>query len=89
MDALDLFEKLAAERLASVPVAVWPQTLSSIKLEVRRQHAGDRIRHEQPDTKRRISELADQGLSTAVIAGRVGVEPRWVRRVLQQLREVS
>jgi len=89
MDALDLFEKLAAERLASVPAAVWPQTLSRIKLEVRRQHAGDRIRHERPDSKRRISELAEQGLTTTTIAARVGVDPRWVRRVLQQLREVS
>lgn len=89
MDALDLFEKLAAERLASVPHAVWPQTLDRIKREVRQQHAGDRIRHQSTDSKRRIAELAEQGLPTSVIASRVEVNPRWVRRVLQQLREVS
>jgi hypothetical protein len=89
MDALDLFEKLAAERLASVPASVWPQTLDRIKREVRQQHAGDRIRHQRPDSKRRIAELAEQGLPTSLIATRVGVDPRWVRRVIQQLREVS
>jgi hypothetical protein len=86
MDALDLFEKLAAERLASVPASVWPQTLDRIKREVRQQHAGDRIRHEGPDTKRRISELADRGLPAPTIAVRLGVSDRHVRRVLQQLR---
>jgi hypothetical protein len=94
MDALAIILRTIRETIEStgVPPDRLQDGLAEAERRVRRSLGGG-VHHisraPQEPTKERIAQLARQGLPSSVVAERVGVSDRYVRRILQQLRQVG
>lgn len=91
MDALSLILRTIRETIESTGAP--PDALQSSLEEserLLRSRMGGSMHHisrlPQISTKRRVIELADQGLSSAQISQRLGITDRHARRVVRMLR---
>jgi methylphosphotriester-DNA--protein-cysteine methyltransferase len=94
MDALAIFLKLVREAVeaSGAPPDAFQEALISAEARARSALGGSHhhiSRWPAVSTKARVIELAQQKLPNAVIAERLGVTDRYVRRIVSQLRIVS
>lgn len=94
MDALAIILKLVSDAIeaSGAPPDALQDALSHAEARARSTLGGSMhhiSRVPAVTTKARVIELAEKGLPNAVISERLGITPRHVRRIINQLRIVS
>lgn len=94
MDALAIFLRMVREAIeaSGAPPDQLQEWLATAEVRARSTLGGAHhhiSRWPAVSTKARVIELAQQKLPNAVIAERLGVTDRYVRRIVSQLRIVS